>query len=137
MQSRSASTGVRWPPKARHLSSRLNGISGDDSVLRYTCLRASEIGFRDELLECLSIAENDAADPNRQPAKLAQMVFCIDVRSERIRRHLNRYPDEIETFGFAGFFGMPIEFVPMGETCGNSPCARLAEAAIPIAGRIA
>ncbi len=79
--------------------------SGNDSVLRYILLRASEIGFRKSLLGSLHSAMTSPAETSR---KLAQMVFCIDVRSERIRRQIESVTDDVETFGFAGFFGMPI-----------------------------
>ncbi len=86
--------------------------SGTDSVLRYILLRASEIGFRKSVLGSLHSAMTPPAETSR---KLAQMVFCIDVRSERIRRQIESVTNEVETFGFAGFFGMPIAYGSISE----------------------
>ncbi len=71
--------------------------------------RAYEYGYKRQLTASLfdSGTGGKSAEPNTKPAAV-QAVFCIDVRSELLRRHLEECSTNIETIGFAGFFGMPV-----------------------------
>ena len=68
-----------------------------------TWQRAYEINYRDRLLRSLGTGTSPAVGPT------VQVVMCIDPRSEVVRRHLELSP-EVETLGFAGFFGVPVRF---------------------------
>jgi uncharacterized protein YbcC (UPF0753/DUF2309 family) len=52
--------------------------------------------------------------PVREKRPFAQALFCIDTRSEPIRRHLEDVGD-YQTFGIAGFFGVPVSFMELGK----------------------
>jgi uncharacterized protein YbcC (UPF0753/DUF2309 family) len=70
------------------------------------------------------------AAPAERPA--VQAVFCIDVRSEVFRRALERAAPEVETIGFAGFFGLAIDYVPFGEMAGRAQCPVLLRPGVTI-----
>jgi len=69
-----------------------------DSVLQ----TAAEIASARRLDEKLCKRPSTKADARPQ----LQAAFCIDVRSEVFRRELERLSPDIETLGFAGFFGL-------------------------------
>lgn len=77
---------------------------------RHTWQRAHEISYQNQLFGqlCQSPVQQTAAKPT------VQAVFCIDVRSEVFRRHLEAQSAGIQTLGFAGFFGLPISYTPLG-----------------------
>lgn len=110
---------VNWQSLIEHSaadSSESYGVH-TEFLIRYAVLRAEEISIRNRLLAGMNL--NNAVNV-RGERYLSQMVFCIDVRSERIRRHMEASSPSIQTFGFAGFFGLPIELTAMGEEHGHA-----------------
>ena len=71
-------------------------------------LEAYEDVYREHLLKTL--IGHPGAVPVGDERPRAQGIFCIDARSESFRRHLeNQGP--YETYGYAGFFGVPMSHV--------------------------
>ena len=71
---------------------------------------AYEISYQEPLYQTLLANHHQLYQQQNKPthrpqeSTKAQWVFCIDVRSEGFRRHLE-HVDHYDTFGFAGFFG--------------------------------
>jgi uncharacterized protein len=79
-------------------------------------LEAHELVQRDEILGTLDTTPAPTPDQ-----AVAQLVACIDVRSEVLRRHLEAV-GPYETFGFAGFFGVPVRWRPLGSSRAEARC---------------
>jgi uncharacterized protein YbcC (UPF0753/DUF2309 family) len=69
---------------------------------------AVERTYQDALVDGLASASPASVAPE------VQAVFCIDVRSEVLRRALEATEPSVHTRGFAGFFGLPISYTPAG-----------------------
>ncbi|WP_324759936.1 DUF2309 domain-containing protein [Haloarcula montana] len=80
----------------------------DDAVaIAEAWLSAWEATYRTELVG--AVAEESATRETDDSRPDAQFVFCIDTRSEVIRRHIEATGD-YETHGYAGFFGVPMRY---------------------------
>ncbi|HVG01373.1 MAG TPA: putative inorganic carbon transporter subunit DabA, partial [Nitrospira sp.] len=89
-------------------------------------LDAFEMNHRRQFLHRLCTAGSGSGDSHPLPGDglsrpLAQVVFCIDVRSEVFRRHLEQRGG-YETLGLAGFFGVPLDYQPFSTSLTVTQC---------------
>jgi uncharacterized protein YbcC (UPF0753/DUF2309 family) len=105
-------------------------INNTDLDCSYIWLNAAENAYRRTIKESLE-ATREVRKTSTQEAEV-QMAFCIDVRSEILRRHLENASPKIQTIGFAGFFGMPISLKGLGHTTSDQNCPILLNSAYEI-----
>ncbi len=72
---------------------------------------AFEIGYQRKLVSSLTAAPTAEPHKGRPPV---HAVFCIDVRSEIFRRAFETVAPTARTGGFAGFFGVLMDYLPLG-----------------------
>jgi uncharacterized protein YbcC (UPF0753/DUF2309 family) len=108
-----------------------HGEMVEDESIRLVFQEALEDGFVRNLLGKLAPPPRSAT--NERP--LVQAVFCIDVRSETLRRHLEKQTTQIETLGFAGFFGVAVDW--LADDCGSARCPVLLKPSIKLRPAVA
>ena len=113
------STGIRefWTGCFAHESLNV----ARDTFLHTLWHSALERSFQRALLGKLT-EHNAEGKSDVKVVPAVQAVFCIDVRSEVMRRSLEAVSPSLETLGFAGFFGLAIEYIPFGKRQGTSQC---------------
>jgi uncharacterized protein YbcC (UPF0753/DUF2309 family) len=82
---------------------------------------AYEIAWQRTLVSALDAPAPEVPPPVAARATV-QAAFCIDVRSEVFRRAFEAAGNDIETIGFAGFFGVAMNHVPLGQRQGSAQC---------------
>jgi uncharacterized protein YbcC (UPF0753/DUF2309 family) len=90
------------------------------SKLQYIWLKAWENSSQNQILGKLK-EKQSITKGNTDKLADAQMVFCIDTRSELIRRHVES-KGNYETFGYAGFFGIAMDYESLNNGLTKKAC---------------
>lgn len=91
----------------------------EEEAARLVLQEAAEDGY------VLPLIHSFNPPPTQEPQRPdVQAIFCIDVRSEVLRRHLEAQSDKVETRGFAGFFGVSLA-LDAGDGSASARCPAL------------
>ncbi len=87
----------------------------DEMSRRRVWQEAYERHYRNQVLAALAVNLRQPGAVRRPSAPQQQIVCCIDEREESFRRHLEENEPSVETFGTAGFFGLPIQYAGLDD----------------------
>lgn len=138
-----AALGIPRPSDQEHhdVARLLTTLPVQDRTLVW--LDAFEHHYRDALLRRLPLRDlapgtgsGSAMEPGAESAApgsrpIAQVVCCIDTRSEGLRRHLEGRGD-YETLGFAGFFAVAIRYTDLAGGASNDLCPVLIQPSLAV-----
>lgn len=99
---------------------------------------AFEIGYQRGLARRLmAVAPLPAGAAEVSPPPEVQLAFCIDVRSEPLRRAIESVWPAAQTVGFAGFFGLPVAYTPLATGARRPQLPGLLAPALEVTDRVA
>ena len=99
---------------------------------------AFEIGYQRGLARRLvAVAPLPPAAAEVKPPPEVQVAFCIDVRSEPLRRAIESVWPAVQTIGFAGFFGLPVAYTPLATAARRPQLPGLLAPALEVTDRVA
>jgi uncharacterized protein YbcC (UPF0753/DUF2309 family) len=100
------------------LQTKKSNAAIKDAQLKYVWLKAWEQSWQKNMIHLVSNATASNEDEKRPDA---QLVFCIDTRSELIRRHVESQGN-YETYGYAGFFGIAMDYTNLEDDITRKSC---------------
>lgn len=98
---------------------------------------AFEVGYQRDLAKRLRAVAPLPAAPAGASGFEVQAAFCIDVRSEPLRRAIESVWPAVQTIGFAGFFGLPVAYTPLATEARRPQLPGLLAPAIEVTERVA
>jgi len=106
--------GVAWRQAVEAMRKSAELCVKADIKMDFVLQTAFELGYRRQIIADLAGTAPQAGTKPKGLRAPVQAAFCIDVRSEVFRRALETVAPDVQTLGFAGFFGIPMAFVPLG-----------------------
>ncbi|MCL4131284.1 UNVERIFIED_CONTAM: hypothetical protein GTU68_033900 [Idotea baltica] len=99
--------------------------------LKHVLLKAWEKTWQNALVKTLEKESIGTKSSAKKEVPDAQMVFCIDTRSELIRRHVES-KGNYETYGYAGFFGIAMDYESLNDGITRKSCPPIVSSAYKV-----